>query len=487
VFLNQEEDMNRVGIVGIVSLIVALAACNPTPNQDPGTPDPSEGQPPLVTPVGTNVGNPVTQTIGATGGTVTAGGVTVSAPAGAFSSANLSVQPITGTLNGAGQGVAISSDAAWGKYLTVTFPIEATDENPDGLGLAIQQKDGSWLSLEPVKVDKVAGTVSAGLLAPTNGAGLRTQDVTILYRLEKYQRFFIKPSSARVRVKEKQLFTPWSQAGTERCPYVPAKPGEDDLVPLGMSCLPVVNKEPVPFWNQKDGFTRQWLVNGIPNGDATVGTISVSTTGKIGATYTAPANKPSPDKVTVTFESTNIKTGWNLRQGGFPPTAEVTILDNIRTYTGTISVDGYDAAKNQFKANGNLTFKSDATGNSGLVTYKATGSLTVTDTYTNCLQFTTSLQVEGDLVLIDKPGEKPKFSLSVLPGESKVFVASCNQASVEVPVLLVFTTNCDGTLLTEDLADFNHIKGSKTVECKDEAGNVTSASTAEWDLTAQTQ
>ena len=483
--------MNRFGIAGIVSLVAVLTACNPPTDpgtQDPGTPDPSAGQPPLITPVGTNVGNPVTQTISAAGGTVTAGGVTVSAPAGAFSNANLSVQPITGTLNGTGKGVAISSDAAWGKYLTVTFPIEATDEYPDGLGLAIQQQDGSWLSLEPVKVDKVAGTVSAGLLAPTSasGASLRKQDVTILYRLGKYERFFMKPSSARVRVKEKQPFTPWAQTGTERCPYVPVKPGEDELAPLIRSCLPVVNNEPLPFWNQKDGFDRRWLVNGIPIGDATVGTISLSTTGKIGATYTAPANKPSPDKVTITFESTNTKTGWNLREGGSPPTAEVTVLDNIRTYTGTISVDGYDAAKNHFASNGNLTFTSTATGNSGLVTYKATGSLQVTDTYTDCLPFTTSLQVEGSLELIDKPGEKPKFSLAVLPGESKVFVASCNQASVEVPVLLVFTTNCDGSLLTEDLADFNHIKGSKTVTCGD-TPELKSSSTAEWDLTAQTQ
>jgi hypothetical protein len=482
--------MNKFGIAGIVSLVVVLAACNPPTDpgtQNPGTPDPGEGQPPLVTPVGTNVGNPVTQTITAAGGTVTAGSIKVSAPAGAFSSANLSVQPITGTLNGAGQGIAISSDAAWGKYLTVTFPIEATDENPEGLGLAIQQKDGSWLSLEPVKVNKVAGTVSAGLLAPTSasGAGLRKQDVTILYRLGKYERFFIKPSSARVRVKEKQSFTPWAQTGTERCPYVPAKPGEDELAPLGIPCLPVVNKEPVPFWNQKDGYTRRWLVNGQPGDAATVGTVRESTTSRIGADYIAPANKPSPDKVTITFESTNTKTGWSLSAGGFPPTAEVTILDNIRTYTGTISVDGYDAAKNHFTANGNLTFTSTATGNSGLVTYKATGSLQVTDTYTDCLPFTTSLRVEGSLELIDKPGEKPKFSLAVLPGESKVFVANCNNASTEVPVLLVFATNCDGTVLTEDLADFNHIKGSKTVECG-ETPALKSSITAEWDLTAQT-
>jgi hypothetical protein len=238
--------MNRVGIAGIVVLVVALAACNPTPNQDPGTPDPGEGQPPLVTPVGTNVGNPVTQPITATGGTLTAGGVTVSAPAGAFSSANLSVQPITGTLNGTGQGIAISSDAAWGKYLTVTFPIEATDEYPDGLGLAIQQKDGSWLSLEPVKVDKVAGTVGAGLLAPLSAtsAGLRTQGgVEWEWRVEKFEKFFMKPSSARVRVKEKQSFTPWARVGDFNCLYAVSGKNDSELASRAKRSIAVLEPE----------------------------------------------------------------------------------------------------------------------------------------------------------------------------------------------------------------------------------------------------
>ena len=195
-----------------------------------------------------------------------------------------------------------------GKYLTVTFPIEPTDESPDGLGLAVQQPDGSWLSLEPVKVDKVAGTISAGLPAVTtrslNGSSAQVRAGLDLKRVVKFETFYMKPKSATVKVKESITFVPYARVLEKRPIQCPPRPGDDDLANL--NCWREVTNE-YPFTNEKAGFTRFWTVNGIQGGNSIFGTITPKSPS--GATYTAPDTQPSPDTVRIRFISVNDEIG----------------------------------------------------------------------------------------------------------------------------------------------------------------------------------
>lgn len=314
--------MNRVTLIASLALVMALVGCGETPLPDPA---------PLITAVGTPSGSPVTQNITAAGGNLSAAGITVNVPAGAFTGANLTLQPITDTVNGSGQGIEISSDAAWDKYLTVTFPIETTDTNPKGLGLAVQQADGSWRALEPVKVDTVAGTVTAGLPALTEAVaatGLRTQAALNLKRVIKFERFYMNPDTATVKVKGTQGFVPYAQvleksndSSTQCKQKIRVAAGiDDDLAPLTPICWrPVTNK--YPFTNNKNGYSREWKVNSQPDGNSTVGTIKAS--GASGATFTAPDKRPSEGTVSVQFTSVN-----DLTQDNVFIDAYVTITDD---------------------------------------------------------------------------------------------------------------------------------------------------------------
>lgn len=283
-------------------LVAVLASCgddgkgstNPNPNPNPVTPP----APSLTTPVGTLVGSPVTQTIGASGGTVTSGSIKLEVLPGTVSGVNFTLQPITDTLNGSGQGIAISSDAAWSKYVKISFPIEPGDDSPEGLGLAVQQTDGSWLALEPVKVDIAAGTVTAGLSVTPESSSLRAQAGSRPRSVVKFKSFYLKPSSATVKVKKTQVFVPYAQV--EKSEKVNPNCGKnidpDDLAPL---CTTRVTLE-YAITNNEAGYTL-WWVNEASLGNSTIGKISPNNPS--GATYTAPDKKPNPDTVKVIFQT----------------------------------------------------------------------------------------------------------------------------------------------------------------------------------------
>ena len=311
-----------------LALIVAfLVACpnNPNPVTPPGPPTPPAPPPnttptPAITPPGTPDGSPSTWTINNFGGTAKTEGsrpITLTFPKDVVTNANVTLQPITDTLNGAGKGVAISSNEAWSKYVKISFPIEPSDDSPEGLGLAVQQADGSWRVLEPIKVDLKAGTVSAALPADTevNAANLRPQAGLNLKNVVKFKRFYLKPSSATVKVGNTRSFVPYAQVLEKEAipgckqPPPPTPTGDpdiDELAPLAKICTRKVTRE-YAFTNNKPGFIRLWAVNAEAPGNSTIGTISP--TSPSGATYTAPNKKPSPDTVTVTFQSLNNDTG----------------------------------------------------------------------------------------------------------------------------------------------------------------------------------
>src|SRR5262249_56751450 len=110
----------------------------------------------------------------------------------------------------------------------------------------------------------------------------------------------MKPASATVRIGNSIDITPWARVKERECL---------GTVCYGELCFPncdtVVND--YPFTNSKPGDSRTWYVNDVENGNSTVGTIAAKATA--GATFTAPAQKPSPDTVEVKFVSLNGSTG----------------------------------------------------------------------------------------------------------------------------------------------------------------------------------
>jgi hypothetical protein len=330
-----------------VSLLSALVACL-QPEDKPPVVDPPIDETPIKSAFGTPVGNAVTQSFDATGGSFTepSAGVTVKAFVGGFdSSTQVSVQPITNTLpDGIGMGVAISSSQPPKKPLIVRFAYGANEPDPNSLRLAMQADDGSWFSLAPVKIDTVNKTVSAALpetLPTIAGASSRVKPMAglDLTRVVEYRAFYMKPKSATVKVGKSVDFVPWARVlEKEPCQSETAAGSDDELVNL---CKPKKVVKEYPFTNDKSGFVRTWFVNGIDGGDSTIGTVKPKPTA--GATYTAPAKVPSPNTVDVRFLSA--KTGQNQNA---PASAKVTIISEYNvvgdfTATGHLACTGYGA------------------------------------------------------------------------------------------------------------------------------------------------
>jgi hypothetical protein len=329
-----------------VSLLTTVLVACLQPEDKPPVVDPPIDETPIKSAFGTPVGNVITQTIDATGGSFTesSAGVTVKAFAGGFdSSAQVSVQPITNTMpDGIGMGVAISSSQPPKKPLIVRFGYGADEPDPNSLRLAMQADDGSWWSLAPVKIDTVNKTVSAALpdslpIAAKASSRIKPMAGLDLKRVVEYRAFYMKPKSATVKVGKSVDFVPWARVlEKEFCQF--------EIVDLDVELAPICQKKVVkeyPFTNDKAGFVRTWFVNSIDGGDSTIGTIKPKPTA--GATYTAPAKVPSPNTVDVRFLSA--KTGQN--QNAFA-SAKVTIISDYNvvgdfTANGHLACTGYGA------------------------------------------------------------------------------------------------------------------------------------------------
>lgn len=157
----------------IICLLLTLGACkentDPAPvGGTPEIPNPPLGEMGAVQPVGSPQGTAVVKTIGASGGTITSGDgrFTVTVPAGALDKdVAISMQPISNT-NGSGVGAGyrmLPDGQKFLKGLTMTFAY--TDEEveqtiPEALGIAYQNKEGIWMSVGGVALDKAKKQIS---------------------------------------------------------------------------------------------------------------------------------------------------------------------------------------------------------------------------------------------------------------------------------------------------------------------------------------
>lgn len=344
--------LNRLRQVFFISALTGLAACGGGGSSGGTTTSPTatSGEVPVLSAVGTPTGAAVTQSIDTAGGTVVepSTGASVKVAAGAFSAAtDVTVQPATDTLPfGSGDGITVTTAVQPGTPLIVTMSY-ANDgvTHPSQLGLAVQADDGSWLSIEPVRIDTVAKTIAAALPSPlATATGVRATAAPSLtgvnvrpgQTIVRYIKWYMKPDQTTVHVGKTVDLVPYVRQSTATCPpEPPCDPNVGDdclLTPPSCRVRPVI--QDLPFTNDKPGYTRTWYVNTIPGGDTPIGTVAPNT--PQGATFTAPATKPSPNTVEVLFGSEG-----TVQPGVVFISADVTITDGY-VVKGDFSATQFD-------------------------------------------------------------------------------------------------------------------------------------------------
>jgi hypothetical protein len=269
--------------------------------------------------------------VGTAGGRLATGDglLVVEVPAGAFAAATQVVlRRIANTApGGQGDGVELAASAAPARPLRLTMP---QPEAGGDVALAVQQGDGSWLSLPTVARDghplqamlppglgrAGTGVAAGGVPQPARAALTAPRWVSttapaaagdgFTVHVVRYGRLSLDPATASAPVNGRVVLTPHARTLLQHVECIPEVDGADDCLPV-----PVLDWKPVPLQNQKAGYTREWRVQDIVGGTPALGT-TVAPPGGSGAFYLAPARAPAPNPVTVTFRSTHQASGRTI-------------------------------------------------------------------------------------------------------------------------------------------------------------------------------
>jgi hypothetical protein len=251
-----------------VALGLTLVACPPSGAPKP----PAEPQP---TPVGTPTGTPITNTIGPAGGVISSadGSLSVNVPADAVSAeTSFGLEPITNTAwSGLGSGFRLTpSGATFLKPVTLRFKPSATDlkgASLGQLGVAFQNPQGVWEVLEDASFDAASQSLSATTTHFTDFATFPYVE--------------LRPASSLLKLKSPLILELYECVQRAR----PSDPKKTTVVKCQSSRA-----------NAEEGVSggyriKNWVVNGVSNGNATVGAISKADA--FSGTYTAPAKIPT--------------------------------------------------------------------------------------------------------------------------------------------------------------------------------------------------
>lgn len=276
-------------------------------SQSSGPPGPGATPQPTPSERGTSLGPMLTQTIGASGGSVSSadGRLTLTFPAGALAEdTEIGIEPITNTAPlGIGNAYRLTPDEAkFPQPITVTFSYQPSDlpgSSSDALFCGYQSSDGLWHTLGSPTVDTTAQTVS-------NPQGHFT-DVSLLmgWQLDPGEATVAPFESLQLRLKVCQPDTFSMQ--------------DDELAALTYRCD--LEDADLPQLVNVTG----WSVNGVRGGGIIDGT--VSGLGRFG-TYQAPYDPPPQNPVAVSVEFTQGK-------GNTLAVSNVTV--GMSGWTGTFS------------------------------------------------------------------------------------------------------------------------------------------------------
>lgn len=414
------------------------------------TPPVSTPTVPTATAVSVASGVPVSATIGAAGGSVVNGKVALNIPAGALAADTLiTIQPTTSTAHGGlGSAFQMTPDGQ-----TFAKPVELkftyTDQNlggssPETLGVAFQTPTGFWQWLGPVTVDSAAKTISV--------------NTTHFTRFEDVAGYRMIPLSKTIKVKE--------TAALKVLVCYAKSVDENDPQPLALDCKNANSQGTL--------VPSEWSVNGVVGGNATVGTVSGSGSG---ATYTAPATKPTPNTVVVSASINTASHGKTI------VVSNITISD-MSVYTGTVhfttSMPGVLTVTNGL-ANVTWTLIED-TGDTRK--YTPTGTISADMTYDGCTKVPVSsdLSQSGNNMMVytaSNAGFPNTHGFALFTSKS-AFTTNCGGLSQDVPNWQnALVGSCSGTFNPQAFSDPAHLTG--TYSCADLSGttNVT------WDFVLQ--
>ncbi len=325
----------------------------------------------VATAVGVPNGTPVSASIGAAGGMLTSadGKLTLTVPANAVASAVIfTIQPITSEAPGAVGGAyrLLPDGQTFAVPVKLAFAYDDQDlhgANPDALGVAFQDTKRFWRSMTTVQLDQVNRKLTVSTLHFTDWTS----------HLRGLQ---LQPGRATVAVGKSLVLL-----------LVNCKTGEPDgnnVVSSLLICVP-------PFFTAA---ASGWAVNGAPGGVAGLGL--VAQTSRISATYTAPATKPTPNRVAVSAQVT----------GALGPTtvvSNITITDDSWTGTSKSTSGVIDASAEVIWTRESLV------GN--VATYSPSGVVSVT--VHGCITYNPSTGVidpaSGGVLVVDFNANPPTY------------------------------------------------------------------------------
>lgn len=413
----------------------------------------------LATGAGLPIGVPAVTTLTAAAHQANSpdGQIRLTLPAGAVApGTELTTQAVQNTApDGLGQALRVRLSAVPIQAATVQVRYDEADTVlADGLRIAVQRGDGTWLSLPLTALDKTTRTLTASLplelLAPAQAelAASVTRphgpgDVSLDFTVVKYLAVRLMPRQASVPVDGTLRLVPFARVRG----YDVTISVCEDIDETREACIitPIVEVREVPLLNTKAGYTRGWHVFLSPGGDATYGT--VASTGNVGATYTAPHQVPDPRTVTVTFQSTHQRTGRTVVLA-----SAVTITDG--SWAGTLSsVDGPSIAGTTVMVNGNVSWRLDPEASTAAtLVYRPLGTLTVTITDDNCTAHVTPATAPvttnplfGALE-IDVGTTPQRYRLRLVTFWDATITGSCPEGSATLPTLAGYGWEGEGVL-----------------------------------------
>jgi hypothetical protein len=173
------------------------------------------------------------------------------------------------------------------------------------MGIAMQDKEGRWFRLKKIQIDTIAKTLSG--------------NINHFSDWSRFEAFKLNPVSARLKVN-KTLSLSLSST-------VPIPQGSDDeLSDLDDGSL-------MPLVKPKYAALQKWSVNGIQNGNSSVGTTR-TTENYSEVIYKAPANVPNQNPVAVEAHLTGVDITINGKKIN-----DLRLVSNILIYDNAYEVN----------------------------------------------------------------------------------------------------------------------------------------------------
>lgn len=420
-------------------------------------------EPPMVTAAPTVRASAVaTGDIGPAGGSVALadGSMRFSLPAGALeASAAVSLEVTSNPVQaGQGDGVRIRLAATPTQPVTLTFGYDAAlDANADGLGIALQRADGSWLSVPVTALDKTARTLSAQiapalLQRPAPATASRVQrsaaaPVPLELSAIRYLNLYLSPKQATLPTGGSQVFVPYA--------HTQIQTGHVCLPDEELGCLPspLLTTREVPLLNQKAGYDRRWFVFAEEGGAPAIGTVTPRSAS--GAVYRAPDREPTPNPVIVSFRSQHLKSGRTITLS-----APVTVREPVWTMVlGGVLEQRADIG---FTYSAEAVWTRDTSASGGAAVYRANGTQSVHVINITCVATPSpaTIPLPPGALTIDRSVQPARYTLDVGSFWETRLSGSCPDGSGSgIParggrqLVVQGTLSADGTRIDGSLFD----------------------------------